>query len=60
LRRPGAAAQLPLVVANLTFDLASREVNIEGRPVEMHRRELLLLEALMRRARRVATREALL
>ena len=60
LRRPGAAAQPPLVVANLTFDLASREVNIEGRPVEMHRRELLLLEALMRRARRVVTREALL
>ena len=28
--------------------------------MELHRRELLLLEALMRRARRVATREVLL
>jgi two-component system OmpR family response regulator len=60
LRRPGAAAQPPLVVADLTFDLATRQVTVADRPVELHRRELLLLEALMRRARRVVTREVLL
>jgi len=60
LRRPGAGSQPPLVVADVNFDLATRQVTVTGRPVELHRRELLLLEALMRRARRVVTREVLL
>jgi two-component system, OmpR family, response regulator len=60
LRRPGAEPQPSLAVANLALDLASREVTIGGRPVGLHRRELALLEALMRRADRVIAREALL
>lgn len=60
LRRPGADAQPSLAVANVSLDLTTRQVLIAGRPVELHRRELALLEALMRRASRVATREVIL
>jgi len=60
LRRPGSEPQPSLAVADLAMDLATREVTIAGRPVALHRRELALLEALMRRANRVISREALL
>jgi two-component system OmpR family response regulator len=59
-RRPGGAALPPLVVGLLSLDLATREVAVAGRPVAVNRRELMLLQALMRRASRVTTREALL
>lgn len=60
LRRPGAEPQPLLAVGDLALDLVRREVTIGGRPVGLHRRELALLEALMRRADRVVAREALL
>jgi DNA-binding response OmpR family regulator len=60
LRRPGPEPQPALAVADLAMDLVRREVTISGRPVSLHRRELALLEALMRRANRVVAREALL
>ena len=60
LRRPGCAAQPPAVIGALSFDLASSQVSVRGRPLTLHRRELTLLEALIRRANRVATRETLL
>lgn len=59
LRRPGSKVQPPVVVGALTFDFASREASAAGRPIPLPRRELWLLEALIRRARRVAMREAL-
>ncbi len=60
LRRPGCEAQPPIVIGALSFDLASSQVSVRGRLLTLHRRELTLLEALMRRANRVATRETLL
>lgn len=59
LRRPGGVALPPLVVGALSLDLHTREVIVAGKPVAFHRRELMLLQALMRRASRVATRETL-
>jgi DNA-binding response OmpR family regulator len=60
LRRPGCDPQPSLTLANVSLDLSTRQVSIAGRPVELHRRELALLEALMRRASRVTTREVIL
>jgi two-component system, OmpR family, response regulator len=60
LRRPGGETQPPLVLARISFDLATREFRVDGAPASLHRRELILLEALMRRARRVAPRDILL
>ena len=46
LRRSGAGvgAQPPVTVGALSFELASREIFVSGRPITLHRRELALLE----------------
>ncbi len=54
-RREGVLAP-QLTLANLSFDPARRTVTIEGQPVVLGRRELALLDVLMRRAGRVAQR----
>jgi DNA-binding response OmpR family regulator len=59
LRRPSDALGVKLEVGDLTFDVASRSVEVGGRPIALSRRELLLLEHLMRRAGRVAPKEVL-
>ena len=59
LRRPGSEVQPPVIVGALTFDFTSGAATVAGRPISLPRRELRLLEALLRRARRVAMREAL-
>ncbi|MBY6241992.1 response regulator transcription factor [Methylosinus sp. Sm6] len=59
LRRAGGPRLAPIRVGALSFDPATREVTIEGKTVALHRRELDLLEALARRASRVAPREIL-
>ncbi|OAI30656.1 two-component system response regulator [Methylosinus sp. R-45379] len=59
LRRPGADSAPPIRVGALEFDLGTRAVAIDGRPAVFHHRELALLEGLVRRAGRVAEREAL-
>ncbi|HEX2889901.1 response regulator transcription factor [Vineibacter terrae] len=59
LRRPGAEPAAPLLCGRLRFDPARREVDIEGQPLVLKRRELLALEALIRRAGRVVQRDAL-
>lgn len=56
---PGAA-EPPVTIGRLTFDPAAREVTVSGRPMILHRRELMLLESLARRAGRATTRETLL
>ncbi|GJD34044.1 response regulator transcription factor [Methylobacterium aerolatum] len=48
-----------LRIGNLSFDTAARSVSIEGHPVPVPRRELALLEALIRRAGQVTMRETL-
>ena len=62
LRRNEAdkGAQPPLTVGELSFDLAAREANVAGRPIVLHRRELALLESLLRRHGRAAPRDALI
>lgn len=60
VRRPGSSAPKPIAVGALSFDLATRDVSISGDAVALHRRELALLESLMRRVNRVVSREILL
>jgi two-component system, OmpR family, response regulator len=60
LRRPGAEPAAAQVCGRLSFDPQSREVSIGHRPLELKRRELLVLEALIRRAGRVVQRDALI
>ncbi len=57
LRRPGRTLGLTLSMGNLSFNTISRDVEIDGRPVVLPRRELAALEVLMRADGRVVTRE---
>lgn len=59
LRRPGGERTPPVTIGRLTFDLDTRHVTVGEEPVVLLRRELKLLEALVRRAGRIVTREAL-
>ena len=59
LRRPNDNLDLRLRLANLEFDTAHREALVDGQPLTLPRRELGLLELLLRRAGRVVTRDAL-
>jgi DNA-binding response OmpR family regulator len=60
VRRPGSGTMKPIQIGALSFDLLSRSVVVAGDAVALHRRELILLEALVRRVNRVVAREALL
>ena len=60
LRRPGGAEQPPIACANLSYDPGNREFHVNGEPVLLKRRELLILETLMMRARRVVQRQTFL
>lgn len=55
LRRPGAAPIPPVVLGQLSFDLNLHDAQVRSRPLPLHKRELLLLETLMRRAGRAVT-----
>jgi DNA-binding response OmpR family regulator len=56
-RRPAAGApQEPLRIGQLAFDPATREACVDGRPLGLPRRELALLDLLVRRAGRVVQR----
>lgn len=57
LRRPGAAPQPPIRCGRLRYDPQSREFTIGSEPILLKRRELLILEALIMRARRVVQRD---
>ena len=59
LRRPSGALGTRLEVGNVCFDTVSREVEIDAHAVALARRELALLEHLLRRAGRVVDREVL-
>ena len=61
LRRTGQADEEPLItVGGLTIDTRSREVIVDGRPVDLARKEFDLLLALARRAGEVVTKRDLL
>jgi DNA-binding response OmpR family regulator len=53
------AAPAPVRLGRLDYDLATREAEVGGVPLELRRRELALLDALVRRAGRVVAREQL-
>ena len=59
LRRPGSDPEQPIVCGRLRFETAMREVVIDGRPMTLKRRELAVLESLIRRCGRVVQRETL-
>ena len=61
LRRSGKADEDPVItVGGLAIDTRSYEVTVDGRPVELARKEFELLLALARRAGEVVTKRDLL
>ena len=59
LRRPAGLTPDVIRAGRLTFDVGHREASIDGQPFELPRRELLVLEALIRRMGRTVLRSAL-
>ncbi|WP_240229784.1 response regulator transcription factor [Devosia lacusdianchii] len=59
LRRPLAMQTGSIHVGALTFESANRSAHVDGRPLELARRELLILECLTQRAGRAVMRSAL-
>jgi DNA-binding response OmpR family regulator len=59
LRRPAGLKPDIVRAGNLAFDLSHREASVEGHPLDLPRRELLVLEALIRRMGRTVLRSAL-
>ena len=61
LRRSGSAvAEGPLVVGGLTIDSLTRQVSLDGLPIDLSRKEFDLLLALAQRAGEVVTKRELL
>jgi len=60
LRRPAAIETQTIRAGHLSLDVGHREASIHGEPLTLPRRELLVLEALMRRTGRMVQREALM
>jgi len=50
----------PIKVGALSYDPATTEVSIDGRPLILHRREFALLEALVRHVNQVAPRKSVM
>lgn len=59
LRRPGGALGAVLELGSLRFDTVRRSVELDSQPVVLSRRELMLLEVLMRSAGRVVAKNVL-
>lgn len=59
LRRPGPRAASVLATGPLRFDAAARRATVDGAALDLSRRELDLLELLMRRAGAVVSKDAI-
>jgi DNA-binding response OmpR family regulator len=59
LRRPGGALGVVLSAGNIAFDTIGRDLRVEGATVALPRREVALLEQLLRRQGRVVPRAIL-
>jgi len=59
LRRPGAALGTTLSAGNLIFDSIGRDVQVDGQPLSLARREAAILEHLLRRLDRVVPKAVL-
>jgi len=60
LRRPANVQQHAARIGRLSFDFGHREASVDGRPLEMPRRERLVLETLLHRMGRMVQRSALM
>jgi DNA-binding response OmpR family regulator len=59
LRRPPELPPETVKVGRLSFDLGNREACVDGEPLDLPRRELLVLETLLRRMGRTVARASL-
>jgi DNA-binding response OmpR family regulator len=59
LRRPGHVLGIELTQGNVSLNTNTRELTINGIPIELGRRECGALELLLRRADRVVTKSAI-
>jgi DNA-binding response OmpR family regulator len=59
LRRPAGLATETVALGKLSFNFTDREASVAGQPLALPRRELLVLEALLRRSGRTVSRAAL-
>jgi DNA-binding response OmpR family regulator len=59
LRRAPDLPPEALRLGRLSFDVSNREASVDGRPLDLPRRELLVLEALLRRMGRTVPRASL-
>ncbi|MDQ0349632.1 response regulator transcription factor [Ancylobacter vacuolatus] len=59
LRRPGQRGSVRYACGRLSFDSMSRQALVDDIPIELARRELALLEELLRAAGRVVVKDAL-
>lgn len=60
LRRPAQLQCEVVRVGRLAFDLGHREISVGGAPLPLRRRELLVMEALLRRTGRMVLRPVLM
>jgi DNA-binding response OmpR family regulator len=60
MRRPDHISPMTVRLGRVVLDLDHREARVEGMRFDLPRRELLVLEALMRRAGRMVPREILM
>jgi DNA-binding response OmpR family regulator len=59
LRRPGGVLGMTLDAGNVRLDTIGRELSIGGNPVRLPRRELAILEQMMRRLGRIVPKAVL-
>jgi len=59
LRRPGGVLGITLEAGNLRLDTIGRELTVAGQPVRLSRRELTILEQMMRRYGRIVPKAVL-
>ena len=59
LRRQGGYVEHLLITGNLTLDTRTREVRVDGNPLDLSMREIELLELLMRRSGHVLSKHAI-
>ncbi len=59
LRRPGGVLGLVITAGNVSFDTTAREVRINEKTISIPRREMSVLEQLMRRNGRVVPKDVL-
>ena len=59
LRRPDSGVGLSITAGNVSFDTTAREVRVDDKVIKISRREMTVLEQLMRRNGRVVAKDAL-